>query len=165
MRWKRKAVTNYCRLRGGKGIGRWWYKIGRAEDAECPRCGEEEDTPDHIVFWCRNASVDYYFVCCHKRQLSMKDAVIISLFIFGIPCRQSLNVPSFSISCRQIIDIVNNVFLAPAVYFLKTLEVPSFLFTTLAIVLSYNTTSRLSLLSDIAYYQALLTEPPLHYNS
>ena len=30
MRWRRKAVTNYCRLRGGKGIGRWWNKkIGR----------------------------------------------------------------------------------------------------------------------------------------
>ena len=24
MGWRRKAVTNYCRLRGGKGIGRWW---------------------------------------------------------------------------------------------------------------------------------------------
>ena len=52
---RRKAVTNYCRLRGGKGIGRWWNeKIGRIEDAECPRCREEEDTPDHIVFRCRN---------------------------------------------------------------------------------------------------------------
>ena len=34
MGWRRKAVTNYCRLRGGKGIGRWWdEKIGRVEDA------------------------------------------------------------------------------------------------------------------------------------
>ena len=30
MGWKRKATTNYCRLQGGKGIGRWWEsKIGR----------------------------------------------------------------------------------------------------------------------------------------
>ena len=44
MRWRRKAVTNYCRLRGGKGIGRWWdEKIGRVEDAEFP---------EHIVFRC-----------------------------------------------------------------------------------------------------------------
>ena len=29
MKWKRKAVTNYCWLGGGKGIGRWWNdKIG-----------------------------------------------------------------------------------------------------------------------------------------
>ena len=41
MKWKWKAVTNYCRLRGGKGIGRW-----------CPKCGEKEQTPDHIVFRC-----------------------------------------------------------------------------------------------------------------
>ena len=55
MGWRRKAVTNYCRLRGGKGIGRWWNeRIGRTEDAECPRCGEKEKTPDHIVFRCRN---------------------------------------------------------------------------------------------------------------
>ena len=26
MEWRRRAVTNYCRLRGGKGIGRWWEK-------------------------------------------------------------------------------------------------------------------------------------------
>ena len=45
------AVTNYCRLRGGKGIGRWWEaRIGQAEDGRCPRCGEEEKIPDHIVF-------------------------------------------------------------------------------------------------------------------
>ena len=50
MKWRWKAVTNYCRLRGGKGIGRWWDdKIGRVEGAECPKCGEEEQTPDHIV--------------------------------------------------------------------------------------------------------------------
>ena len=54
MGWRRKAVTNYCRLRGGKGIGRWWdKKIGRVEDAGCPRCREEEQTPEHIVFRCR----------------------------------------------------------------------------------------------------------------
>ena len=53
MKWKRKAVTNYCQLRGEKGIGRWWDdKIGRVEGAECPKCGEEEQTPDHIVFRC-----------------------------------------------------------------------------------------------------------------
>ena len=53
MGWRRKAVTNYCRLRGGKGIGRWWNdKIGRVEGAECPKCGEEEQTPGHIVFRC-----------------------------------------------------------------------------------------------------------------
>ena len=47
-------MTSYCRLRGGKGIGRWWNKkIGRVEDARCPRCEEEEQTPDHIVFRCR----------------------------------------------------------------------------------------------------------------
>ena len=38
----------------GKGIGGWWNaKIGRVEEARCPRCGEEEQTPDHIVFRCR----------------------------------------------------------------------------------------------------------------
>ena len=52
MGWRRKAVTNYCRLRGGKGIGRGWdEKIGRVEDA---RCGEEEETPEHIAFRCEN---------------------------------------------------------------------------------------------------------------
>ena len=41
MGWKRKAVTNYCRLRGGNGIGKWREnRIGRTEDAACPRCGE-----------------------------------------------------------------------------------------------------------------------------
>ena len=50
---RRKAATNYCRLQGGKGIGRWWNdKIGRVEGAECPKCGEGEQTPDHIVFRC-----------------------------------------------------------------------------------------------------------------
>ena len=30
---------------------RWWNEIiGRMEDAECPRCGLEEETSDHIVF-------------------------------------------------------------------------------------------------------------------
>ena len=53
MKWKRKAVTNYCRLRGGKGIGRWWNdKIGRVEGEEWPKCGEEDQTPDNIVFRC-----------------------------------------------------------------------------------------------------------------
>ena len=52
--WKRKAVTNHCRLRGGKGIGRWWEnRVGRADGAVCPRCEEEEETSDHIVFQCR----------------------------------------------------------------------------------------------------------------
>ena len=33
MGWRRKAGTNYCPLRGGKGIGRWCEKqIGRIED-------------------------------------------------------------------------------------------------------------------------------------
>ena len=51
MRWRRKAVTNYCRLRGGKGIGKWWEnRVGRAESAACPRSEEEEETPDHIMF-------------------------------------------------------------------------------------------------------------------
>ena len=51
MGWRRKAVTNYCRLRGGKGIERWWEKkIGRTEDDLCPKCGEEEQTPDHVVW-------------------------------------------------------------------------------------------------------------------
>ena len=36
-----------CRLRGGKGIGKWW------ENRICPRCGEEEETPDDIMFRCR----------------------------------------------------------------------------------------------------------------
>ena len=54
MGWRRKARTNYCRLRGGKGIERWWEnKVGRVEDATCPNCGEEEGTPDHIVFRCK----------------------------------------------------------------------------------------------------------------
>ena len=54
MGWRREAVKNYCRLRGGKGIGGWWNaKIGRVEEARCPGCGEEEQTPDHIVFRCR----------------------------------------------------------------------------------------------------------------
>ena len=33
--------------------GGWNAKIGRVEEARCPRCGEEEQTPDHIVFRCR----------------------------------------------------------------------------------------------------------------
>ena len=38
MRWRRKAVMNYCRLRGRKGIGRWWEgKIGRTEEDVCPK--------------------------------------------------------------------------------------------------------------------------------
>ena len=54
MKWKRKAVTNDCRLRGGKGIGRWWEKkVGRVEEATCPECAIEEGTPDHIVFRCK----------------------------------------------------------------------------------------------------------------
>ena len=57
MGWKRKAVTNYCRLRGGKGIGKWWERrIGLIDDAMCPRCREEEQSeeqsPDHIMFRC-----------------------------------------------------------------------------------------------------------------
>ena len=36
-----------CRLRG---IGRWWEKkIGRTEEEVCSKCGEEEQTPDHIA--------------------------------------------------------------------------------------------------------------------
>ena len=36
MGWRRKAVTNYCRLRGGKGIERWCdERVGRVEDAGC----------------------------------------------------------------------------------------------------------------------------------
>ena len=49
-------MTSYCRLRGGKGLGRWWEnKVGCVEDDTCPiaRRGEEEDTPDNIVFRCR----------------------------------------------------------------------------------------------------------------
>ena len=54
MGWRRRAVTNYCRLGGGKGIGRWWgCKVGNAAGSECPRCEEEEETPDHMVFRCR----------------------------------------------------------------------------------------------------------------
>ena len=53
MGWRRKAVTHYCRLKG-KGIGKWWEnRIERTEDAACLRCGEEEETSYHIVFWCR----------------------------------------------------------------------------------------------------------------
>ena len=52
MGWKTKVVTSYCRLQGGKGIGKWWEeKIGQAEEARRPRCGEEEETPEHVVFW------------------------------------------------------------------------------------------------------------------
>ena len=53
VRRRRKAVTNYYRLRGGKGIGKWWEnKIGQTDVATYPRCGEEDDTPDRIVFRC-----------------------------------------------------------------------------------------------------------------
>ena len=54
-RWEQKVATSYCRLRGGKGLGKWWEKKGRwgvGVDATCPRCGKEDDTPDHIVFRC-----------------------------------------------------------------------------------------------------------------
>ena len=27
--------------------------MGQVEEAECPRCGGEDQTPDHIVFWYR----------------------------------------------------------------------------------------------------------------
>ena len=30
-----------------------YMKIERGEEAEYPQCGEEEQTPDHIVFRCR----------------------------------------------------------------------------------------------------------------
>ena len=51
---RRKVVTNYCRLRGGKDIGQWWgCKVGQVAEAECPRCGEAGETPDHIVIRCR----------------------------------------------------------------------------------------------------------------
>ena len=54
MKWKRRAVTNSCRLRGDKGIGRWWdKKVGRVKDAVCPRCREEDETLGHIVFRCQ----------------------------------------------------------------------------------------------------------------
>ena len=53
MKWRRQAVTNYCRLWAGKGMGRWWCeRIGQVEDAKCPRCGLDDETPDHIVFRC-----------------------------------------------------------------------------------------------------------------
>ena len=45
-----------CRLWRRKGIGRLWeVKVGRIDDndAVCSRCGEEEETPDHILFRCR----------------------------------------------------------------------------------------------------------------
>ena len=29
-------------------------KVGRMDNAVCPRCGEEEDTPDYIVFRCKD---------------------------------------------------------------------------------------------------------------
>ena len=35
---------------------RKWHrkkKIGRAEEDVCPKCEEEEQTPDHVVFRCR----------------------------------------------------------------------------------------------------------------
>ena len=52
MGWQRKAVANYCRLLGGKDIGkRWKNRIGRTDDAVCPRCREEESL-DHIVVRC-----------------------------------------------------------------------------------------------------------------
>ena len=51
MGWKRKAVTNYCRLRGAKGTRKWWEnKIG--ESAVCPRRREEEESLEHVVFRC-----------------------------------------------------------------------------------------------------------------
>ena len=54
MGWKRRAVTSYCRLRGGKGIGRWWEnKVGHVSDAICPKCEREGQTPEHIVFRCK----------------------------------------------------------------------------------------------------------------
>ena len=35
-------------------MGKWWEKkIGRAEEDAYPKCGEEKQTPDHIVFRCR----------------------------------------------------------------------------------------------------------------
>ena len=53
MGWKTVALTNYyCRLRGRKGIGRWWgNKVGHVDKAKSPRYGEE--APDHIVFQSR----------------------------------------------------------------------------------------------------------------
>ena len=33
MGWRRKAITSYCRLRAGKGIGRWWaHKVGHVDN-------------------------------------------------------------------------------------------------------------------------------------
>ena len=55
MGWKRRAVTSYCRLRGGKGIGRWWEnKVGHVDNATCrPKCEREDQTPEHNVFRCK----------------------------------------------------------------------------------------------------------------
>ena len=51
--WKRMAVMKYCRLRGGKGIWRWWEnKIGRRDDDNAVWGGRRE-TLEHIVFRCR----------------------------------------------------------------------------------------------------------------
>ena len=45
-------LLSTVRRKGHREVVEW--KIGRTEDAECPRCREEEETPDHSVFRCRN---------------------------------------------------------------------------------------------------------------
>ena len=45
-----KKVTSYWWLWGEKGMGK--KKIGHVEEKVCPKCGEEEQTPDYIVFRC-----------------------------------------------------------------------------------------------------------------
>lgn len=30
----------------------WENNVGRMDDAICPRCGEADDIPDHVVFRC-----------------------------------------------------------------------------------------------------------------
>ena len=35
-------------------MGRWWNEtIGHTEDTECLGCRMEQETPDYIMFWCK----------------------------------------------------------------------------------------------------------------
>ena len=60
MGWRRKAVTNYCQLRGGNGIGRWWEKkIGWTEEEVSEmwggkgRCANQttDNGPHSVPLW------------------------------------------------------------------------------------------------------------------
>ena len=113
--WKRKAVTSYCRLRGGKSIGKWWEeKIGHAEDATCPICGEEKETREHIVFWCMG--INRLKDIRKRREWARESDLRWDRWVELMEC--------FGISCTRIIRIVKKY-----LYYAFDLTIPQCVYT------------------------------------